>query len=254
MLAQLERVRNALVNRNAMICNVTLDAPIGRRSRPSSRPLAGSCRPLAPIHQSGSPPRLPPHEGLTIPAQVNYVAKGANLYNLGYRLHGSSMVVNNLLGTTWLWERVRVQGGAYGGFATFDQRSGVFAYPVLSRPEFAQDFGQLRRRGRFLRAHNLSEIESDQVHHWRDRRLGLARASRRQRLFVDDPILLGSTDAIRQQLRDEVLATTPADIVAFADVLTRLNASGQIVVVGPAGAFDTANQSLVPGLAVTKVL
>ena len=30
-------------------------------------------------------------EGLVIPAQVNYVGKGANLYELGYQLHGSIM-------------------------------------------------------------------------------------------------------------------------------------------------------------------
>ena len=53
-------------------------------------------------------------EGLTIPAQVNYVAKGANLYDVGYELDGSYAVITQYLSTTWLWERIRVQGGAYG--------------------------------------------------------------------------------------------------------------------------------------------
>jgi len=37
-------------------------------------------------------------------------------------------VVNKLLGTTWLWDRVRVVGGAYGGFSDFDSHSGMFTY------------------------------------------------------------------------------------------------------------------------------
>jgi hypothetical protein len=42
-------------------------------------------------------------------AQVNYVGKAANLYeDAGYKLQGSSYVINKLLGTTWLWDRVRV--------------------------------------------------------------------------------------------------------------------------------------------------
>lgn len=42
-------------------------------------------------------------------SQVNYVGKAANLYeDAGYQLNGSSYVINKLLGTTWLWDRVRV--------------------------------------------------------------------------------------------------------------------------------------------------
>ena len=61
--------------------------------------------------------------------QVNYVGKAANLYeDAGYKLHGSSYVINKYLGTTWLWDRVRVSGGAYGGFSDFDPHSGMFTY------------------------------------------------------------------------------------------------------------------------------
>lgn len=61
--------------------------------------------------------------------QVNYVGKAANLYeDAGYKLHGSAYVINKYLGTTWLWDRVRVSGGAYGGFSDFDSHSGMFTY------------------------------------------------------------------------------------------------------------------------------
>ena len=61
--------------------------------------------------------------------QVNYVGKGANLYeDAGYQLSGASYVVNKHLGTTWIWDRVRVSGGAYGGFTDFDTHSGMFTY------------------------------------------------------------------------------------------------------------------------------
>ena len=48
------------------------------------------------------------NELLTVPSTVNYVIKAANLYKSGYELNGSSYVINKLLGTTWLWDRVRV--------------------------------------------------------------------------------------------------------------------------------------------------
>lgn len=57
-------------------------------------------------------------------AQVNYVGKGANLYRAGYQLSGSAYVISKHIGNTWLWDRVRVSGGAYGGFCDFDSHSG----------------------------------------------------------------------------------------------------------------------------------
>lgn len=58
--------------------------------------------------------------------QVNYVGKAGNLYeDAGYELHGSSYVIDKFLGTSWLWDRVRVVGGAYGGFCNLDTHSGM---------------------------------------------------------------------------------------------------------------------------------
>lgn len=57
------------------------------------------------------------------------MAKAANLFlDAGYELSGSAYVVEKYLGNTWLWDRVRVVGGAYGGFCSFDSHSGMFTY------------------------------------------------------------------------------------------------------------------------------
>jgi len=41
---------------------------------------------------------------------------------------GAAYVINKHLGATWLWDRVRVSGGAYGGFCDFDPHSGMFSF------------------------------------------------------------------------------------------------------------------------------
>lgn len=50
------------------------------------------------------------------------------------QLSGSSYVINKSLGTSWLWDRVRVSGGAYGGFCDFDSHSGMFTYSSYRDP------------------------------------------------------------------------------------------------------------------------
>ena len=71
--------------------------------------------------------------------QVNYVGKAANLYeDAGYALAGSAYVINKHLGTTWLWDRVRVSGGAYGGFCDFDTHSGMFSFLSYRDPNLTK--------------------------------------------------------------------------------------------------------------------
>ena len=63
------------------------------------------------------------------PVQVNYVGKAINLYeDAGYDLKGSAYVINKHLGMTHVWDRVRVVGGAYGGFCSFDSHSGQYTF------------------------------------------------------------------------------------------------------------------------------
>ena len=116
MLAKLKAIRNILVNRQAMLCNVTLDDTHWGKFKPALEGFLAELPSTTPIHTDWQPASATSFEGLTIPAQVNYVGKGANLYDLGYSSDGSVEVITNYLRTTWLWERVRIQGGAYGGF------------------------------------------------------------------------------------------------------------------------------------------
>jgi presequence protease len=66
--------------------------------------------------------------------------------------------------------------------------------------------------------------------------------------------LIGVTDAGRQRIRDEVLSTTPAHFKAFADVLSAVQAHGQVVILGSKEALEAANPELNHRLQITKVL
>jgi hypothetical protein len=66
--------------------------------------------------------------------------------------------------------------------------------------------------------------------------------------------LNGDTDVLRQRLRDEVLATTFADLRAFADQLDQVTHHGTVVVLGSEQAIAAANETLAEKLGVLKVL
>ena len=53
-------------------------------------------------------------EGILVPSQTSYATLAANLSDFGEELSGSLSVVRSLLSYGYLWNTVRVQGGAYG--------------------------------------------------------------------------------------------------------------------------------------------
>ncbi|NUM45349.1 MAG: hypothetical protein HUU38_11645 [Anaerolineales bacterium] len=185
---------------------------------------------------------FPTHEGFTIPAQVNYVGKGTNLYALGYQPHGSANVIRKYLGTTWLWEKVRVQGGAYGGFAGWDRLSGVWSYGSYRDPNLLATIDNYDGTSAFLRNLNLSDDELTKAIIGTISDLDGYQLPDAKGYSAFVRHLTGITDENRQQLRDEVLGTTQTHFRAFADVLDELNRHGQVVVLGSAEKIGKANE------------
>ena len=252
--AQLEQIRARLINRSAMICNVTLDRANFALVQPLLADfLAGL--PGAPIQAevwaAGS---AIPAEGLTIPAQVNYVGKGANLFQAGYQLNGSILAINNLLNSTWLWEKVRVQGGAYGGFATFDTYSGVMTFLSYRDPNVLATLDIYDGTAEFLCKLELSQAEltktiigaiSDLDAYQLPDAKGYTSLVRK---------LVGMNDQRRQRFRDELLAASPQNFKDLAEVLERVVRGGPVVVLGSLGAIQAASEQRPGWIEVHPVL
>ena len=196
------------------------------------------------------------NEGLTIPAQVNYVAKGGNLYNLGYQEHGSVSAIVNYLRTTYLWEKVRVQGGAYGGMVGFSNYTGILSYYSYRDPNLLQTIDVYDNVASFLQRGvsdddltksiigAISAIDSYQLPDAK----GYTAMSR---------MLINSSDEYRQQKRDEILGATSADFVRFGEAVAGLADHDQaiVTVLGSAEAMKAANTTRGANwLQVTKVL
>jgi hypothetical protein len=255
ILEKLETVRRLLLNRAAMIVNVTLDKSNWKSFAPQ---LASFLAPL-PARQFDVIKWLPAlfegkNEGLTIPSQVNYVAKGADLYKLCYRLHGSVQVINKILGTTWLWEKIRVQGGAYGGFSSFDIHSGVYTFLSYRDPNLLASLDAYDATADFLRNLELSDAELTKAIIGAIGDLDAYQLPDAKGWSSLTRYLVGYSDEKRQKLRDEVLNTTIKKFKSFGETLAELSKHGEIVVLGSAEAIEKANKEREGLLEVKKVL
>ncbi|MDP4172556.1 MAG: insulinase family protein [Bacteroidota bacterium] len=66
------------------------------------------------------------NEGIQTASKVQYVLQGFNFKKLGYQWNGKMRVLEQILSTDWLQTRVRVIGGAYGGFCSFSPMGTVY--------------------------------------------------------------------------------------------------------------------------------
>jgi Zn-dependent M16 (insulinase) family peptidase len=254
VLRKLEQVRQALVNQNNMLCNVTLDEAAWFDFRPRLMQFLDALPAHPVVPASWIPDQNPGFEGLTIPAQVNYVGKGSNLYGSGYQSSGSVSVIQKYVNTTWLHERVRVQGGAYGVWFLFDHRSGVLTLLSYRDPNLLGTLDNYDGTSGFLRDLDLSDEEltksiigaiGDMDAYQLPDAKGYTSMTR---------YLTGDTDEERQRRRDEILSAGVSDFRAFADVLQKANARGLVVAMGSKEAIAAANEERQGWLQVQEVL
>src|SRR5690606_11880640 len=230
--ATLERIRALLLNRTALIANVTADAEGWRQFRPELASFLSGL-PDGPLALAAWEPNLGRGgEGLTIPAQVNYVGKGADLYRLGYQLHGSALVINRYLRTTWLWDQIREQGGAYGGFSILDPRSGAFTFVSYRDPNLLRTLDVYARTPEYQRRLERSESGLTRAISGAISALDACQLPDARGFTSLVRYLTGDDDEYRQRVRDEVLGTSLDDFRRFAEVLERVRDAGLVVVMG----------------------
>jgi Zn-dependent M16 (insulinase) family peptidase len=155
------------------------------------------------------------NEAVIIPSRVQYVVKTANYRKAGFEYSGKMMVLANILRTGYLWNNIRVQGGAYGGGASFD-RNGVFSLWSYRDPHLKRTVDIYEGVADYLENLDLSEEE-------------LTKAIIATIGSLDKPLtpaekggrvigmhLTGLTQNDLQKERDEVLSTTVDDLRKFA--------------------------------------
>jgi hypothetical protein len=240
VVSDLEEVRRLLINRSAMTFNLTTDRKDLHSIEPRVRRFLGSLPDRAAEIETWQPLLFPQFEGIMIPSQVNYVGKGADLYREGYESHGSSKVITGYLRTSWLWERVRVQGGAYGGFCLFDRISGVFTFISYRDPNLLKTIENFDGTAQFLRSALLPD---DEV-----RKAIIGAIGDLDSYMLPDMRgyvsmlrhLAGDSEEVRQKMRDQILGTTASDFRAFAEILEKVNRDGIVKVLGSQADIESA--------------
>lgn len=171
------------------------------------------------------------NEGIMTAAEINYVAKGYNYKSLGYEYRGSAFVLKTLLSMDYLWNRIRVKGGAYG--ASFGVgRTGDLAFSSYRDPKLGETLSAYDHVGDYLRQLDISqrELEKYIIGSISSRDVPLT-----ARLMInvgDSMFFSGLTQDVVQSERDQILSTTVDDLKNHADMIDAAMAENCFCVIG----------------------
>lgn len=196
---------------------------------------------------------LPAAEGIAIPAQVHYVGLGLDLTRTGWVFDGADLVASRYLRMAYLWDRVRVRGGAYGAFCSLDRIAGQAVFVSYRDPNTEATIDVFRQAGRYLMDARLSDEEMTRAvigaigdidaHMLPDAKGHVALARR----------LTGDTAENRAKLRAQVLGAGLARFRQYGEALNAAAGEASVVVLGPTPSLDALGAAL-PGMARLDVL
>ena len=250
VLKDLAELHRLLIQRRAAVCQFTADEAGFESIHAAIEGLVADL-PDAPVSRSAprhARPRSAP-EGLAVPSQVNYVGMAASLFDIGYAYDGSAQVIARHLRNSYLWERVRVQGGAYGGMCWLDARSGVLSFVSYRDPNLNKTLDAYRAIAGYLKELTLTDDEltkgivgaiGDQDQHQLPDAKGYTSLMRH---------LSGDTDQRRQRIREQILGTTLQDFHNFGAVMDSFASAAAIIALGSEDAITAAGE-----LTLNKVL
>lgn len=236
----LEEIHGLLINGKGLLVNVTIDQAAYASVKPA---LAAFIEKLPSTDTAQATWTLPPRvnsAAFTAPSQVNYAGCAVNLFDAGFQRHGASRTISRYLQTAWLWEQVRVQGGAYGAMCGFDALSGVFHFVSYRDPNIKRTLETYTQTAQYLQELKLSDDELSKAI------VGAIGAIDRYQLpdmkgYSDTlRFMLNITDEDRQLRRDELLTTTVDHFRSFGAILEKALQNPVTAVLGSAAAVEAS--------------
>ncbi len=149
---------------------------------------------------------------------MQYVGKGANFLKLGYGFTGTMHVLETILRYDYFWTKIRVQGGAYGAFTSFN-RNGMMYFGSYRDPNLTETLDVFDGTADYLAGFDASEREMDKYIIGTMSNIDTPLTPQMKGSAAATCWLRGITLEDRQQARDEILDTRQADVQKLAPLV-----------------------------------
>ena len=171
------------------------------------------------------------NEGFKTASKVQYVARTGNFIDHGASYTGALQILKVILSYDYLWQNIRVKGGAYGCMSNFN-RIGEGYLVSYRDPHLKRTMEVYEGVVDYLRSFEVSDRDMTKyiigtISGMDQPMTPAGRGDRSMNLYMNHV----SEEMIRKE-RAQVLDATQEDIRALADVVAAMLAAEQICVIG----------------------
>jgi len=172
------------------------------------------------------------NEAFVTASTVQYVGKAINLYDNGFEFSGQFDVLKALLRTVYLWDHVRVKGGAYGSSLSFDLYTGDLALVSYRDPNLAETLQVYDDIPKFLHQLEMSGEEFEKIVIGCAGKLDPPLTPDRKGSLAKIEHLTGLTHEFKQRRFEELLSTRLDDIREYAGLFETIRDKGTVCALG----------------------
>ncbi len=209
-----------------LILSVTEDAPTDMTGFVEELP-AGTTAPQETAYKTALPEKL----GIRIPAQVSFACTGYHLAQCGAEYNGTIRLLSNIVSLSYLWNMVRVQGGAYGAGMHSGRGGSIFCYSYRD-PSPDKTLNTYQGIGDFVKAfHDSGEDLTKFIISTVAGTEPLV-SPRQEGAIADSRWFAGLSYEDAVQERRELLSATQEDLVSWGDMLARMAREAGVCVMG----------------------
>ncbi len=250
LVSSLKRLREILISKDRLILNLTFDSygyPEGRVKDElypliQSLPSGNRFYPAQP--ESGKVNLKIKFESIISSSKVGCVSKAIPCARYGTKESAHESILSHFLRTGFLWEHIRMRGGAYGAFAMPNGLEGIFTFSSFRDPNIVDTFQAYRGALRYARDGDISEEELEKAVigtiGQEDRPLDPG-----EKGFVAlKRILYGITDDLRQRRKGYMMSIRRGDLAGAADNLLKSFDKGCSVVLSNRRALEKEGREM----------
>ena len=251
---KLETLKQTLFNKNNMVINVTAEhqgLEIAKEHLPCLLDRLPASSQAAPEEE---PSLNPVFAGISVPAQVSYVAYILKTPCYTDPASPLLMIAAKELSNNYLYKYIRVQGGAYGGMSSFDASMGLFSFLSYRDPRISETLQVFKNAQTFYSQNEISSPDMEKAI--------ISTIS-----MIDKPSdpaskgytammrnFAGITDKIRQKFRDDILSATPQKLKkVLSGYFSQAFKSASVAVYSSPEKLDEANRQLEDKLHIESI-
>ena len=200
----------------------------------------GTSVPAASSYRADGPERT----GYRIPAQIGFAVRGYRLSCEGKKFHGGMWLAANILTLDYLWNRVRVQGGAYGAGFQIDRAGNLFSYSFRD-PTPGRTLSMDRGASAFLKEFAGSGESLDKYIISSLNEMNPLLSPRDKGALADARALTGFTRDENERIRKEILHAEITDLKTCGEWLDPFAEHGSVCVVAHGEALEACEDLVI---------